>query len=454
MRSLLPDVIRGLACDYADIRVEQSERCRIVFRRREVDVVDRALDQGGCIRAFHRGNWGVATFNCVDERLDELARDTARRAEELPPQDIVLTSLGSREDSIRIPRSRDPRLVPFEAKHALISHYNDILLETPGVVSTAATYLDAWRRTDFCSSEGRRIDQESAHTGFSCQVYVRDGTNIQDYEDSFGKAQGFDSLRDREPVVERIGRIALDLLKAGPVPAGTYTVVVDPSLAGVLVHEAFGHLSEADYMASDERLRELVKPGTRFGGDALTIVDDATLPGERGSYVYDDEGVPGQRTDLVKHGVLTGRLHDRRSAAQMQDVPTGNGRALSYRFAPAVRMSNTFIEPDEANLDDMMEETESGLYVSGSRGGMTELETFTFSPQYAWVIEHGRRTRMVRDAMLTGNVFRTLANIDMIGDDLTLFGGIGGCTKAGQGPLPVGFGSPHLRIRDVTVGGR
>ena len=117
-------------------------------------------------------------------------------------------------------------------------------------------------------------------------------------------------------------------------------------------------------------------------------------------------------------------------------------------------MSNTFIEPRGSNIEDMMDSLDRGLYVVGSRGGMTELESFTFASKYAWVIEGGRKTRMVRDVTLSGNVFETLRNIDMIGDDLTIFGGLGGCGKGGQMPLPVGLGAPHVRIKDVVVGGK
>jgi TldD protein len=197
-----------------------------------------------------------------------------------------------------------------------------------------------------------------------------------------------------------------------------------------------------------------MRVGTRYGVDELTIVDDGTVPGERGTFRFDDEGAESGRTELVKEGVIAGHLHDRQTAQRMGGVPTGNARAISYHFPPIVRMSNTFIEPRSASIEDILDSLERGLYVCGTRGGMTELESFTFSSQYAWLVEHGRRTRMVRDVTLSGNVFETLRNIDMIGDDLTMFGGLGGCGKGGQMPLPVGLGAPHLRVKNVVIGGR
>jgi TldD protein len=454
MKAFLREIIESTATGYIDVRVEETESSRIVYRGRELDDIGRNFERGGCIRVFHRGNWLVATFNRIDDSLKDLARDLAAQSEHLPPRDEELAELPEFDDEVRQEPADDPRTVPLADKHALIHGYNEILLKTPGVATTMSAYADSHRQKYFFSSDNRYLAQESVYTGFMCRAIARDGANIQDYGDSFGKTQGFASLLNREPLVERIAKVAVDLLKAEPVKAGKYTVVIDPLLAGVFAHEAFGHLSEADFIYQNDRLRELMQTGTRYGTDELSIVDDATLPGERGSFRFDDEGTDAERTELIKNGVIAGHLHDRQTARKMGESPTGNARAVGYRFAPIVRMSNTFIEPRQYNVEDMLDSLEDGLYVCGSRGGMTELESFTFSSQYAWLVEKGRKTKLVRDVVLSGNIFETLRNIDMIGDDLTIFGGLGGCGKGGQAPLPVGLGAPHVRIKDVVIGGR
>jgi len=454
LKPFLAEILSGVASDYADIRLEESEQARIVYRGRDLDEIGRAFERGGCIRVFHHGNWGSASFNQVDDSLKELARDVAAQVEAMPPRPETLGEMPPFTDCVSLPEAEDPRRVPLAEKHALIRRYNDILLKTAGITTTLSMYHDVFRETAFLSTDDRYITQESVYTGFSCRAVARDGANVQDYSDSFGKTQGFASLKNREPVVERIAKVALDLLKAEPVPAGVYNVIIDPLLAGVFAHEAFGHLSEADFLAGNERLLELMRMGTRYGVDELTIVDDGTMPGERGSYRFDDEGTESGRTELIKDGVIAGHLHDRQSARRMGETPTGNARAVSYRFAPIVRMSNTFIQPRSANIEDMMDSLAHGLYVAGSRGGMTELESFTFASQYAWLVEHGRKTKLVRDVTLSGNVFETLKNIDAIGDDLELHGGLGGCGKEGQMPLPVSDGGPHIRVKDVVVGGK
>jgi len=454
LKPFLTDVLSGVASQYADIRIEESEYTGIAFRGPELDQIGRSFERGGCIRVFHNGNWGSASFNQIDGKLKDLAREVAASVEALPPRPETLGTLPALSDNVAVPEADDPRKVPLEEKHALIKHYNDILLKTAGITTTVSAYADSFGKTSFLSSEGRFIEQESVHTGFSCRAVARDGTTVQDYSDSFGKTQGFASLTNREPMVERIAKVALDLVKAEPVSAGKYDVIIDPLLAGVFAHEAFGHLSEADFMSTNERLRELMKVGARYGVDDLTIVDDGTMPGERGSFRYDDEGTESDRTELIKDGRIAGHLHDRQSAQRMGEQPTGNARAVSYSFAPIVRMSNTYIEPRAYNIEDMLDAVEHGLYVCGSRGGMTELESFTFSAQYAWLVEHGRQTRLLRNVTLSGNVFETLKNIAMIGDDLVMFGGLGGCGKGGQAPLPVGLGAPHILIRNVVIGGR
>jgi len=145
-------------------------------------------------------------------------------------------------------------------------------------------------------------------------------------------------------------------------------VVLDPVIAGVFVHEAFGHLSESDFVYENDRLKDVMVLGRRFGGEHLNIVDGAAVPGLRGSYKYDDEGVPATRSYLIKEGVLVGRLHSRETAAKMGEKPTGNARALDYRHPPIVRMTNTFIEPQGVSIEDMIADIKEGVYVKNWYG--------------------------------------------------------------------------------------
>ncbi len=242
-------------------------------------------------------------------------------------------------------------------------------------------------------------------------------------------------------------------LSAPQAPGGEYTVVLDPILAGVFVHEAFGHLSEADFVYENDRMRDIMTLGKQFGQPLLNIVDGAAVPGLRGSYEYDDEGIPATKTYLVREGKLTGRLHSRETAARMNEQPTGNARAISYRYPPIVRMSNTYIEPGDASFEEIIGDVQEGIYVRNWYGGTTSMEMFTFSAGEAFRIRNGKIDEPLRPVVLTGNLFTTLHNIDAVGNDLDMNEG-GGCGKGGQSPLPVSNGSPHIRIRHCLIGGK
>ena len=170
------------------------------------------------------------------------------------------------------------------------------------------------------------------------------------------------------------------------------------------------------------------------------------------SYKYDDEGVRAIKNYLIQEGKLVGRLHSRETAARMNETPTGNARAISYRHPPIVRMTNTYIEPGSASFDDMIADIKEGVYVKNWYGGQTSMEMFTFSAGEAYMIRDGEIAETLRPVVLTGNVFSTLENIDAIGNDLDMNQG-GGCGKGAQSPLPVSNGSPHIRIRHCLVGG-
>jgi TldD protein len=229
-------------------------------------------------------------------------------------------------------------------------------------------------------------------------------------------------------------------------------VVCDPKLAGVFIHEAFGHLSEADFVYANPQAQEMMVLGRRFGGDLLHVTDDGTLPGLRGSHRYDDEGVPSRRNELIRGGELVGRLHSRETAARMGEGLTGNARAMSYRHAPIVRMTNTYIEAGTTAFDDMIADIELGVYACEAIGGQTMLENFSFSAGHGYMIRNGRLAEMVKDVVLCGNLFTHLANIGRHRrrPDLQPTGIV--AAYGGAERPAVSTGAPHIRIQGVGHG--
>lgn len=447
--------------DYFDLRIEEREITSLQFRGKELEVIQRNFEKGGFLRIFRKGNWISASFNDVEnqiskENIDNLLKD----AELLKPKEGSLIYLFPKEDK-RVYKIIDQEEL-LNYKFDLLRKYNNILLSHPKIITTNAIYNDGLVRKVFYSKEGRQIE----YTIFYYTIYLvavsRDGNNICDYATGIGRSkvlEGEVSIKDllkdlegKEAEVERVVKIAVDLLSAEPVTGGVYDVVIDQRLAGVFAHEAFGHLSEADHIYTNEKLKKLMTIGNQYGIEELTIVDNPLLPNERGSYLYDDEGTEAKKTYLLKEGKIAGHLHSKETAAKMKEEVTGNARSVSYRHPPIVRMSNTYIEPRDKSFEELLSLLDNGLYVCGARGGQTELENFSFASQYAYEVKKGKLGKMIRDVTICGNVFETLKNIKGIGNDLKIHPG--SCGKGSQYPLPVGDGGPHILIKNVIIGGR
>lgn len=256
-----------------------------------------------------------------------------------------------------------------------------------------------------------------------------------------------------EKMARKATSIALTNLQARPSPAGEMTVVLGPGFPGVLLHEAVGHGLEGDF----HRKRESVfngMLGERIAAAGVNVVDDATLPGARGSLNVDDEGVIGQRTVLIEDGRLVGLMQDKISARIMNDTMTGNGRRQSYSDLPMTRMTNTFLERGPYDPEEIIASVRNGIYAVEFSGGTVDIISgqFNFSADKAFLIEDGKVTAPIEGATLIGVGNVALKHISMIGNDLALDGGVGVCGKDGQ-MVPVCVGQPTVRIDQVVVGG-
>ena len=246
---------------------------------------------------------------------------------------------------------------------------------------------------------------------------------------------------------------ALTNLDARPAPAGTMTVVLGPGWPGILLHEAVGHGLEGDFNRKGTSAF-CGRIGERVADRQVTVVDDGTLPGRRGSLTTDDEGTPSQCTVLIENGILKGYMQDKLNAQLMNSAPTGNGRRESYAHLPMPRMTNTYMRAGHHAPEEIIASVERGIYATQFNGGQVDITNgeFVFSAGSAWLIEHGKLTCPLRGATLIGAGPTALTRISMVGNDLALDEGIGTCGKDGQ-CVPVGVGQPTLRIDELTVGG-
>ena len=331
---------------------------------------------------------------------------------------------------------------------------NDIILGEPNVITTQTYYDEFGSRRVFGNSEGSAIEYELLNCGIVGFIVAKKGDVVQRVRFAFGGCEEYGRLLDREADLKKQIAKACELLDAEPVKAGVFPVVLNPSEAGVFIHEAFGHLSEGDGLQNNPAFRAKLQMGTMLGRPILSVSDDPTLEGRPGHFLVDDEGVRGVKTRLITDGVLTGRLHSRETAAEFGEDLSGNMRAVDAQYTPLVRMSNIFIEPGEPSFDEMIASIDTGYYLVGAKGGQTSGDQFTFGSQWGFRIENGKLGSMVRDINMSGELFSTLQAISMVGDDLT-FGERGGCGKGSpmQTNRKSGTGAPHIKIDAVTIGG-
>ncbi len=246
---------------------------------------------------------------------------------------------------------------------------------------------------------------------------------------------------------------ALVNLESRPAPAGSMTVVLGPGWPGILLHEAIGHGLEGDFNRKGSSAFS-GRIGERVAARGVTVVDDGTLPGRRGSLTIDDEGNPTQRTVLIEDGVLRGYMQDSLNARLMKMPATGNGRRESFAHLTLPRMTNTYMLAGAHDPQEIIASVDKGLYAVNFGGGQVDITTgkFVFSATEAYMVENGRITHPVKGATLIGNGPDVLTRVSMIGTDMRLDGGRGTCGKEGQS-VPVGVGQPTLKIDGLTVGG-
>lgn len=454
-KNLLSDLIRRFShrVDYLAIRLEEAEGTDIFLRGNKIETLSEGVSVGGQVRACYKGGWGFASFNQLATIEDRIAEAIAA-ARIVGDAETILAPIAPVVDTVVLPLAgTNPRQVSLAEKKQLCDRYTEILRGVDSrITTTSVRYGDSEQRILLATSDGTLLEQSWVDMEMRFAATARNGETVQTGRETTGSRKAYEDLADLDNQVRGAAQRAVDALSLPPVKGNTYTVVIDPILSGLFVHEAFGHLSEADMAYENPDILEVMTLGRRFGPPELQIFDGAIPEGHRGSYYYDDEGTPATTTQLIKDGVLVGRLHSRETAGKLSETPTGNARCLNYHYPPIVRMTNTWIARGTTPVADLFADIKEGVYARNWLGGMTNGEMFTFSAGEAWMIRNGKLEEQVRDVTLSGNVFSTLADIEAIGDDF-YWDESGGCGKGSQSGLPVGCGGPSLRIHNVVVGG-
>jgi TldD protein len=447
-------ILSKVRADYADLRYEVKKEVQLVFNGRELTQISSTTTDGYVLRVLKKGGFSNVVFT-----KEQDGENAIRKAEEnallmaryldppvsLAPAEVI-------RDTYQPILEEDPRSISMEEKLALTRSYNLRPLQKEKIVTTQIQYLELVREKFFVNTEGTQIQEDLVTTRLGGTITGQDGGLTQTVRVGTGGSSGFALLRNQEALFDEKTALTLDLLKAKPVTGGTYSVILNPDLAGVFTHEAFGHFSEADLVEDSPSMLDKLQIGTLIGHPNLSITDDATRPSQLGFYKYDDEGVPARPVHLITKGVLSGRLHSRRTASRFREPLTGHCVAEDYRYAPIIRMGTIYIEPGTTPFDELLARMGNGLYLVDALGGQTSGENFTFGAEYGVVVKNGRPGEMVRDINLSGNLYHTLQHIEGIGNDLVL-SRLGGCGK-GQTNIRSCHGGPHCLVRDLIVGGR
>ena len=439
--------------DFADVFIEKSFPLTIICEDNRIDKIYSGREWGAGVRlVFGQRTAYAYTNEITTESLLELAGAVMQAAAGSAHYGDI--NLCRRTAHTVFPIRRDPDQIDTSRKTDMVLQANKAARGIDkSIRQVQVTYRENRQRVLVASSDGCIAEDERMYlTALVHVVAARDDVVQTGYEPVGGIA-GWE-LFDASPltlVAESAARRAVMMLTAHKAPAGRMPVVLSSDAGGTMIHEAVGHGLEAD-LAQEGLSVYSHRIGEQIASPLISVVDDATLEGRRGSFCFDDEGVNAQRTVLVERGILKTFLYDKLTAMKDGVHSTGNGRRESYKCRPIPRMTNTMIVPGTVNPGDILRSTPYGLYVKKMGGGQVNTVNgdFVFEVSEGYRIENGTIGEPVRGATLTGNGPQVLISIDQVGTDLGF--SIGTCGKDGQG-APVSDAQPTLRIPEITVGG-
>ncbi len=442
---------------FADVRIENSTTTIIEITD---GVTKRSLAsrlKGAGIRAFIDGAWAFAqTTDLTPKGMKETGLSVGRLA--VTTKDKVAEKFNiegtSYNDRIEMKTKTPFDSISIEEKMEFVKSIDDQARSfDKRIVNSRSIYGELWTELYIANSLGTSVYMENSLPRIISNPTAKEGANRQRAFKSIGVRGGFEEMEKEAPqnVGVTAAKLAIDLLEAEAAKGGKFDVVMDPILNGVMVHEAFGHACEADNWPAHATVLE-DKVGEQLGPEHLNLTDDPTLEGERGSFEYDWEGTKTRRRNLVKDGILTELLHSLETSTRLEMDPNGASRAQSFMYSPLPRMSNTFMESGDWDVEELIQDTKTGVLLCSFNYGYTEPSKgqFMFQASHGYIIENGELGQMVRDVSLAGQILDVLMKIDAIGNDFEMDAGT--CGKSGQA-VPDMSGGPHARIREIPVGG-
>ena len=436
---------------YCDIRKEHWNKTSLTLKDGVPETVVQGEEEGAQVRVLYKNGWGCVGTNDIDslEKASERALRMAKKSNKYKGRKTDLADIEVNQDQVEMPKKKDFRDISAEEKLSFLEELEG-MLNRDYVRSTDIRYRDFLVDKEIITSEGTHIRMKIPKV-LTYLIVTGKSDTIQRASEGSGGTGGYELTKIAFDKTEIVLNRLETLLEASTPPSGRMSLIMDPYLAGVFSHEAFGHAAEGDLVASDNSCLK-GKLGTDVASEIVSIKDDPTMEGY-GSFPYDDEGTKSRNRYLVKDGVLNDFILDRENAWKLDMEPNGGARAEDFRVKPLVRMSNTIMDPGDMKFEELLEEVSGkGVYARSSSGGQVSPAqgTFQFNAQEAYLIEDGEIVRPLRDVSFNGFTLETLQNITGITDEL--IAGIGHCGK-GQ-TAPVSNGAGHVLVSEVMVGGR
>lgn len=453
----LRDLAKSHGIEYFNARFSQGENTNLSLLKGVTKSSSYGIGRSFSIQAFKNGGYGMAigqdfTKDAITSTFTQAAKlalwsakflkepfkitiDKPIQTKFAVPQKIKLDSIGPDEKT---------RFLGALSKSA--QNFN------PKIISTQISYSDSLGEKIVFNSGGSFIRGTLAQNFIYIQAVAKDGINQQGFVVTNGGLGGYEIVKAEEELGTNAASQAIEMLQSKPITGGTYNIIMDPTLTGTFIHEAFGHACEADGVLAGESILA-GKIDSQVGTPQVNIIDDGTIEGSYGWVPFDDEGIPGHRTELVKNGILHNYLHSLETASKMQTKPTGNARAGSSAVPPIVRMTNTYLASGDSTLDEMLREMKNGLLCVGWVYGYVEPSdgSFMFKMKKAYRIENGEKKALYRDAAISGLSMDVLNKVGLLSKEIER--DVGTCGKDGQS-APVTSGGPYTFISDMVIGGQ
>ena len=447
------DALRG--ADDGELFLEFCQSESFSFDDGRLKAASFDTSQGFGLRAVAGEATGYAHASDISE--DAIARAAATVRAVSQGYCGVVAGAPARTN-VKLYPDNDPLLTAsFEKKVKLLEEMNAYARgKDARVRQVSASLSGEWQRIEILRAGGEHYTDIRPLVRLNVSVVVEENGRQESGSHGGGGRGGYETYLDPaywQAGVDEALRQALVNLSSVPAPAGEMTVVLGPGWPGILLHEAIGHGLEGDFnRKKTSAFAGLL--GQRVAAPGVTVVDDGTIDGRRGSLSIDDEGTPTHRTVLIEDGILKGYMQDRQNARLMGVAPTGNGRRQSYASPVMPRMTNTYMLAGDRDPKEILGSVKKGIYAVNFGGGQVDITNgkFVFSCTEAYRIEDGKLGAAIKGATLIGSGPEALTRVSMIGNDMKLDTGVGTCGKNGQS-VPVGVGQPTLRLDGLTVGG-